>query len=158
MAVNPDIDAAKEIVRLYWEEGLSKKAAVKECGHYKNSTAEANWTDIWAKGPNGEYLCDNIGRAMREYQERVQPFVRSRLPELIDEYMDLAKSSTKDKEKRKSIQFLLETVGKFSKRKEIEIEKRTKFEQMGAEEFIEYLETVPGVYVDKEEFVAGIMS
>lgn len=156
MALNPSYDDAYEIVRLYWEEGLSKKDAVIQSGCYAEETANKHWNKIWAKD-NGRYKCGNIQKAFEEFKERIVPRVRRKLPELVDEYLKLCQGKNSNKEKRKAIKFLLETVGEFVKGEELTIKDESRFAQMGPEEMLEFFEQMPGVEVDSTEFISGML-
>lgn len=157
-SINPDYDDAHEIVRLYWEEGLSKKQAVVQSGVYTESTAERLWQEVWEKGSNGKYKCENIQKAYRDFKDRIVPFVKSQMPELIDEYLDIAKGASDDSERRKAIKFILETVGGFTKTQEFQMEIQSRFDEMGPEELVEYIESLPGVQVDERQFMAGMFA
>ncbi|MCF8012423.1 MAG: hypothetical protein K9L56_14215 [Clostridiales bacterium] len=156
MAVNPSYEDAYKIVKLYWEEGLSKKDAVIQSGAYSEASAKKHWKYIWEK-EDGEYRCGNIQKAFEEFKERIVPRVQRKLPELVDEYLKLCRQNPDPAEKRRSIQFLLETVGDFVKGKELTINESGKFDNMGPEEMIEFFEKMPGVEVDSKELISGML-
>ena len=156
MALNPSYDDAYKIVKLYWEDNLSKKEAVIHSGVYTQKSAINNWTKVWEQDDSGNYVCPNINKAFQDFEERVVPFVKRRIPQLVDEYMKLCRTSPDPAERRRAIEFILETVGDFVKGKKLDIEMRNKFMDMGPEEFLEYLESMPGVSIKKEEFFAGL--
>lgn len=156
MGVSPDYEKAYDIIKLYWDEGLSKKEAVSRCGHYSEGTVETQWRQFWKKDEDGQFKIDTMEEAMNDFKDRIIPFAQGKLPKLIMEYLEIAQTASDESERRKAIEFLLETVGEFTKTEKLQMEIQNEFEQMGPEELMEYLKDLPGVVVDEQEFVAGM--
>lgn len=158
MAVNPDYETAYDIVRRFWEEGLSKKQAVMQSDTYSENVAKSHWRQFWRKDEDGQLMIDTMEEAMSDFRDRIIPFAQSKLPKLIMEYLEIAQTASDESERRKSIEFLLETVGEFTKTEKLQMEIQNEFEQMGPEELMEYLKDLPGVTVDEQEFISGMFA
>lgn len=158
MAVDPDYETAYEIVKNYWEEGVSKRQAVMNCDAYSEKTVESHWRQFWEKDEDGQLRIDTMEEAMSDFRDRIIPFAQSKLPKLIMEYLEIAQTAGDESERRKAIEFLLETVGEFTKTEKLQMEIQNKFEEKGPEELLEYLEDLPGVEVDEQEFIAGMFA
>lgn len=158
MPLKPDYETAYKIVQKYWDEGYSKRQAILEADVYGESTVKNNWRDIWEKNEEGEFVLDSMEEAMNDFKDRIIPFAQSKLPKLIMEYLEIAQTSSDSSERRKAIEFLLETVGEFTKTEKLQMEIQNEFENMGPEGLLDYIKGLPGVEVDEQEFVSGMFA
>lgn len=144
---------AEDIVDRYYSEGLTPKQAIEDVfgPELCDSMNLLNrWKEVWNSGA----VCKELSRYRGD---KLQEALQNRTSSNLLKLEQLAEQTGKDDVEYKIRKYLAEAQG-ITKTDKVEIEHSGKFDDMGAEEMIEWLENIPGVNVDQKELIQDTMT
>lgn len=146
---------AADIVDIYYRQGVRPKVAIREV--LGDELVESYGLDETAKWKNAWSLPSVCEELSSLKGDELKQAMSNRTAANILSLEQLAERTDNDQVEYKIRKYLAESQG-YTKTEKVEIEHSSKFDQMGAEELMEWLESIPGVSVNQEELVKDVVS